>query len=212
MATMLTFYNPGLKIAEMLAYDHPFRIKQDPRHVQPAYHQIHVEEGEFFEVPATVTIVDPDSGSEQEAPIPQIYHRMMALYRERGLVLVEKESERPKTRKGDDHIADTKREAKELGDEYHRTFLLNKVREWYQIVERVRSEGGVPTAATGLYKHALKKLQHSDPADRVDAIEHERKSSGDSRDTNKRIDELTAQVNRLLGMNQALIEKQIEAK
>lgn len=190
--SVLLFYNPGLPINEVLAYDHPIRVKGDPRDNQPALFQLRCAGRGFIEVPSSITIISEELGIEQEAAIPGIYNRFMSQYRSRGCVLVE--GKRHKARADDDHVADSKESAVLLGDKYFRTFLKDTCNEWFNKVEEVRASGGVPRNATGLYAVALKELGYADPADRADGLDKIKESAADSNKMQKQIDDLMAIV------------------
>lgn len=201
--TML-FYNPGPKILERMAYDHPIRLRSErgeDRGTSLAYQPIEAPEKGFFEVPSSITVFSEELGIDQEVPIGRIYERMMELHREEGIVLVE-EVRHPR-RALDPNIAKNRKEAQDLGDELHKEYLQNKCNEWYRIVDEVKSAGGVPRRAEGLFRYALKKMHYADPADRVDTIENERASAREAKESAGTMAELRDKINMLEGMIKA---------
>jgi hypothetical protein len=185
----IKFYNPGTKIDDTLRFDHP---TNDPKYQNNiSYYQLHAEPQSFFEVP-TVLVIKTETGGEVEVPVrfaPQI----KLDYKSYGLVQINPNLEPAKIHP-DDNVAANEKDAKEKGDRLWQEYIVEKAREYILQVEQVRAMGGVPMRAKGVYAHALKSLNMSDPADLVG--NQVVKTADDARFTamQKQIEELTKLV------------------
>lgn len=158
----MKFYNPGTKIEDTLRFDHP---TNDPKYQNNiSYYKLVAEPQSFFEVPETIEI-KTDTGSELTVPVrfaPQI----KLDYKSYGLIQINPKLDASKIHP-DDNLAANEKDAKEKGDRLWQEYIVEKAREYILQVEQVRAMGGVPMRAKGVYAHALKSLNMTDPADLV---------------------------------------------
>lgn len=190
----MRFYNPGSEIKQMLPYTNTTKDPRDGSTI--SQHILHAPERGYFEMPDVITLITVDG----EATIPVGFSRIVkAQFASRGVVMIN-----PKAKNifEDDNLATSDEEAKTKGDRIWKDYLRAKASEWYAIVADIKGGGGVPRAATGLFAFALKQLHMEDPADTVDTIIRAKEGQKSNADQQAQIDELKAQVNRLLGANE----------
>lgn len=187
----MRFYNPGSTIQQMIPYTN---TTKDPREGSTiSNHLFTAPEKDFVDVPDVITLMTP----EGEATIPVGFGRhIKRVFAERGLIQVNPNA------KGvveDDNVALNDKDARIKGDRMWKEFLKAKVAEWYTIVQDIKTQGGVPRAATGLYMFALKQLHMEDPADTVDTILRVKEEKVSNDETQRQIEELKAQIQQLIG-------------
>lgn len=188
---MARFYNPGQEINDRLQYTHPTK---DPREGNTtSYHLMEAPREDFFEIPDQLVIDSPEG--EIQVPV-NFGKRIKALYQARGVIQV---IEGKKDVSEDDNVAASDKEAKIKGAAMWREYLKAMVQQHYTSVAEVKSFGGVPRAAQGLTKYAIKFLNMEDPADQVDTITRAKEGQTSNADMQAKIDQLTATVNQLIG-------------
>lgn len=157
------FYNPGSKIYEKMAFDHPTNDVKQVNII--AYFQISAEEKSFFDVPTEVEVI-AESGPMNVSV--KFADRIQKDYKEYGLIRIEPTRDiRKKPFQADENAAPDEKAAKEKGDRFWRLYLEAKAREHIYNVEQAYAMGSVPTRARGVFALALKTLGLEDPADKV---------------------------------------------
>jgi hypothetical protein len=187
----MRFYNPGSTIQQMLPYTNTTKDPRDGSTI--SNYLLMAPERDFFELPDVITLVTVDG----EATIPVGFSRIVkATFANRGVVMI---NPRAKNIFEDDNLAENDKDAQVKGDRIWKEYLRAKASEWYAIVAEIKAGGGVPRAATGLFAFVLKQLHMEDPADVVDTIIRAKEGQKSNADQQAQIDELKAQVNRMLG-------------
>lgn len=155
----IKFYNPGSKIFEKLAFDHPTNDIKQMNLI--SYFQIDAGEKSFFEVPTEVN-VNTESG--EQAVSVRFAYRIQKDYKDLGVVRI---NPKAKDINEDDNVALDEKGAKEKGDRLWRECMQNLVREHVKACAETRNNGLTPSRAKGTVAHAFKILGIEDPANDV---------------------------------------------
>jgi hypothetical protein len=191
----MQFYNPGTAIDEKMPFTHPIK---DPKEGSTlSYFPLKVGEKDFFDVPSTITII-ADEG-DIELPVNFI-KRVKALFQTRGVILINPKLENILD---DDNAAATEKEAIVKGDAMWREHLKGIAAAHYTSVAETKSFGGVPRAAVGLTKYALKFLSLEDPADQVDTITRAKEGQTTNSDMMALMQSMRDEINQLKGAQNA---------
>lgn len=182
----VTFFNPGNRIYEKLAFDHPTNDIKQVNLI--AYHQIDAAEHDFFEVPTEITVTTEQG---EFAVSVKFADRIQSAYKDYGVVRV---NPKAKDIHEDDNVATTREEAKKKGDRLWREFLMAKAREHIANVEMARASNVAPSYAKGVYAHALKVLGMKDPADPVGSVVESNKHVVDMDTVQAQMAELQKQI------------------
>jgi hypothetical protein len=154
------FYNPGSRIYEKLAFDHPVNDVTQMNLV--AYFQVDAPARSFFEVPTEVE-VETDNGPQSVSV--RFADRIQADYRSLGVVRV---NAKPKQPIGEDeNVALTDKEAQKKAERLWRDAMVELVREHKRLCDEARNHGLTPQRARGTVKHAMEELGIEDPANDV---------------------------------------------
>lgn len=182
------FYNPGSRIFEKMAFDHPSKDIKSVNLI--AYYQIDAPEKDFFEVPTEVE-VHADSGPVNVSV--KFADRIQKDFKDYGVVRIDpKRDVEKKPIADDENVALTNKEAKERGERLWKDYLLAMAREHISNVDMARAAGGVPMRAKGIYAQALKHCGIEDPADQVGTAVSKKQDSEEMSDLKAQIAELRA--------------------
>lgn len=188
---MSRFYNPGTALEERLQYTNPAKDAKDTN--TTSYHLLRAEEKAFFEVPDVISLDTLDGEIQVPVSFAKIVKRQ---HSRRGVVLVDP---RAKKAADDDNIAPTDDAATKKGDAMWKDYLKQTCQEWYTIVSEIKQQGGVPRAAQGLFKYALKALHMEDPADTVDTITRAKEGQQTNASTVAQMQEMRDMIMKLQG-------------
>lgn len=153
------FYNPGSKIFEKLAFDHPTNDIKQMNLI--SYFQIDAAEKSFFEVPTEVT-VNAESG--EQAVAVRFADRIQKDYRDLGVVRI---NPKAKDINEDDNVALNEKDAKDKGERLWKECMQQLVRDHVKAVNETKHAGLTPSRAKGTVAHAFKTLGIEDPANDV---------------------------------------------
>lgn len=154
------FYNPGPRIFEKLAHDHPTNDVKMMNTI--SYYQLDAPEKAFFDVPTELTI-ETEVG-EHTVPV-RFADRIQADYKPFGVVRINPKPRQPIHE--DDNVALTEKEAREKGERLWREAMMQLVREHKQRCDEARNANLTPQRAKGTVAHALRTLGLEDPANDV---------------------------------------------
>lgn len=183
------FYNPGSRIYEKLAFDHPTNDVKQVNLI--AYYQIDAVEKDFFEVPTEMTI-DAEQG-EMTVSV-RFADRIQKDYKDYGVVRVNPKAKRVDD---DDNVALNEKDAKIKGDRLYRDYLEAKAREHIANVDSAIAFGVVPTRAKGVYAQALKFVGMEDPADKVGSIVNSNRNVGEMHTLQAQLENMQKQIEAL---------------
>lgn len=159
----ITFYNPGTRICEKLAFDHPTNDIKNVNII--AYFLVDAPQESFFVLPTQIPVSTAD-GEERMVSV-DFAKRFLISYRDYGVVRIDPKR---KDTSQDDNVASTEKEAREKGNRLWREYLEAKAREHIANVDQAVAAGAVPMRAKGVYAQALKMLRMEDPADKVGSV------------------------------------------
>lgn len=154
------FYNPGSRIYEKLAFDHPTNDVKQMNLI--SYFQIDAPARSFFEVPTEVE-VETEAGPQNVSV--RFADRIQADYKALGVVRINPKAKEPVS--DDDNVALDAKEAREKGERLWKDAMIQLVREHKQLCDEARNHGMTPQRARGTVKHALEELGIEDPANDV---------------------------------------------
>lgn len=180
----IQFYNPGSKVSDKLAFDHPINDVRNMNLI--SYWQFDAPEHAFFEVP---TEIELDTVNGPQSVAVRFADRVQRDYKDYGMVRIDPKHKNPNP---DDNVAHTEKDAKEKGDRMWRDFLEFKAREHISNVDQAKAYNVPPKRAFGIYKHALNVLGLVDPADQVGTIVESNKGLVENASLQRQIDELKA--------------------
>lgn len=173
---MFRFYNGGNADDLTLAYT------VDNRN---AYHHIRIEAKSFFEVPEMKTLPGNKkvfTNFDQTVPTRKGQF---------GVIRVDPDAdEAPFT----GVIARTDEEARKIGDERHRDYLIQLVQDYTNHVEKLRAQGMTALPAQGYTRYALKALNVEDPAESVRNLVNKAEESKEIKALRKQVEELAAKL------------------
>lgn len=153
------FYNPGSKIFEKLAFDHPTNDVKQMNLV--SYFQIDAAEKSFFDVPTEVA-VNAESGEQFVAV--RFAERIQKDYKDLGVVRI---NPKAKEINEDDNVALNEKDAKEKAERLWKECMQQLIREHVKAVNETKHAGLTPSRAKGTVAHAFKTLGIEDPANDV---------------------------------------------
>lgn len=186
------FYNPGTRIYEKLAFDHP---TNDVKHMNlVAYYQIDAPAKAFFDVPTEVE-VQTDNGPQSVSV--RFADRIQADYRTLGVIRVNPRAKQPVHE--DDNVVLDAKDAKEKGDRLWKDAMIQLVREHKQRCDEARNANLTPQRAKGTVKHALEELGIEDPANDVEDVLKRKQNTSENDALKAQLAALQQQVNKLVG-------------
>lgn len=177
------FYNPGSKVFEKLAFDHPINDVRSMNLI--SYWQFEAPEKSFFEVP---TEIEVNTVNGLQAVSVKFAERVQRDYKDYGIVRIDPKVKEPNPA---DNVAPSDKEAREKGERLWREFLEAKAREHIANVDQAKAYGVPPKRAFGVYAHALKVLGLHDPADVVGTVVESSRNTAEVKDLEKKVEELT---------------------
>lgn len=180
------FYNPGSKIFEKLAFDHPTNDIKKMNTI--SYFQIDAGEKAFFEVPTEVA-VEAESGEQFVAV--RFAERIQKDYKNFGVVRI---NPKAKDIHEDDNVALNEKDAKEKGERLWKECMMQLVREHKKAVQETRSNNLTPSRARGTVAHAFKTLGIEDPANDIEDVLARKQDTSEMETLKKQIADLTAMV------------------
>ncbi len=186
----ITFYNPGMRICERLAFDHPTNDVKNVNLI--AYYLVDAPQESFFTLPTQIPVSTVD-GEERMVSV-DFAKRFQNSYRDYGVVRIDAKR---KNVNPDDNIAANEKEAREKGDRLWRDFLEAKAREHIANVDQAVAAGVVPMRAKGVYAHALKVLRMQDPADKVGSVVQSNQNISEMSALQSQLAELKQQIEKL---------------
>lgn len=187
------FYNPGSRIYEKLAFDHPTNDVKQMNLI--SYFQIDAPARSFFEVPTEVE-VETESGPQNVSV--RFADRIQSDYKALGVVRINPKAKQPIG--DDDNVALNDKEAREKAQRLWKDAMVQLVREHKQLCDEARNHGLTPQRARGTVKHALEELGIEDPANDVEDV---LKRSRDDERVKKLEDELAELRSALLARGSA---------
>ena len=155
----IRFYNPGSRIYEKMAFDHPTNDIKSMNLV--SYYTIDVGAKELFDVPTEVP-VDAESG-EQYVSV-KFADRIQKDFKPLAVIRI---NPKAKDINEDDNVAANESDAKKKGEILWREAMLQLVRDHKRSCDEARHAGLTPARARGTIAHALKTLGIEDPANDV---------------------------------------------